>query len=205
MDSARSLTSSADATGEVVENALARLRRPLATLDRCADVPTLRAVIRPPDDPATLAKVTELRKRLAEAKARFDAGRWKETLKEVSELISQARVLGYKPVVAESLALLGMMKEKADDGRAAESAFVEAYRLADASRHDEVRAEVSTMLVFVVGDQEGNFAEAQTWFGTANSVARAVGGAHSAARVAVQQPRLCIRCSSRRHSWCQRP
>ena len=165
----------ADATGEVVENAVSATTA-LATLDRCADVPTLRAVIRPPDDPATVAKVTELRKRLAEAKARFDAGRWKETLKEVSELIAQARVLGYKPLVAESLALLGMMKEKADDGRAAESAFVEAYRLADASRHDEVRAEVSTMLVFVVGDQERNFAEAQTWFGTASSVLERLGG-----------------------------
>ena len=165
----------ADATGEVVENAVSATTA-LATLDRCADVPTLRAVIRPPDDPATVGKVAELRKRLAEVKARFDAGRWKETLKDISELISEARVLGYKPVVAESLALLGMMKEKADDGRAAENAFVEAYRLADASRHDEVRAEVSTMLVFVVGNQERNFADAQTWFGTANSVLERLGG-----------------------------
>ncbi|HEX3904293.1 MAG TPA: serine/threonine-protein kinase, partial [Polyangia bacterium] len=40
----------ADATGEVVENAVSATNA-LSTLDRCADVPTLRAVIRPPDDP----------------------------------------------------------------------------------------------------------------------------------------------------------
>ena len=165
----------ADATGEVVENAVSATNA-LASLDRCADVPTLRAVIRPPDDPGSVAKVAELRKRLAEAKARFDAGRWKESLKGTSAVISEARVLGYKPVVAESLALLGMMKEKANDGHAAETAFVEAYRLADASRHDEVRAEVSTMLVFVVGDQERNFAEAQAWFNTASAVLERLGG-----------------------------
>ena len=51
------------------------------SLDRCADVPLLRAVVRPPEDPVTRAKVAELRRRLAELKARSDAGRWKEVLK----------------------------------------------------------------------------------------------------------------------------
>ena len=45
----------ADATGEVVENAVSATNA-LSTLDRCADVPTLRAVIRPPDDPTTVAQ-----------------------------------------------------------------------------------------------------------------------------------------------------
>ena len=69
----------AGATGEVVENAVSATNA-LATLDRCADVPTLRAVIRPPDDPATVNKVEVVRRRLADLKARFDAGRWKEAL-----------------------------------------------------------------------------------------------------------------------------
>src|SRR4051812_37375931 len=129
----------ADATGEVVENAVSATNA-LSTLDRCADVATLWAVIRPPDDPQTIAKVAELRSRLAEMKARFDAGRWKETLKEAPLLVAQARVIGYQPLLAESLALAGRMDGKANDARAAEQALTEAFRLADASRHDEVRA-----------------------------------------------------------------
>src|SRR6185312_2854779 len=66
----------ADATGDVVENAVSASNA-LSTLDRCADIPTLRAVVRPPDDPSTVARVSDMRQRLAETKARFDAGRWK--------------------------------------------------------------------------------------------------------------------------------
>ena len=41
-----------EATGEVVENAVSAANS-LESLDRCADVPLLRAVVRPPEDPAT--------------------------------------------------------------------------------------------------------------------------------------------------------
>src|SRR4051812_15760026 len=127
----------ADATGGVVENAVSATNA-LTTLDRCADVPTLRAVIRPPDNPLTVAKVAELRKSLAETKAKFDAGRWKEALKEISTLVSQARIVAYEPLVAESLELSGLIESKENDGPAAEKALTEAYQRADASRHDEV-------------------------------------------------------------------
>jgi serine/threonine protein kinase/tetratricopeptide (TPR) repeat protein len=165
----------ADATGEVVENAVSATNA-LASLDRCADVPTLRAVIRPPDDPATVAKVADLRKRFAETKARFDAGRWKDQLKGAPALITQTRALAYQPIVAESLALVGTMYSKANDARAAEKTLVEAYGLADASRHDEVRAEVATTLVFVFGVQEGRLDEAQKWYATATAVLQRLGG-----------------------------
>jgi eukaryotic-like serine/threonine-protein kinase len=165
----------ADATGEVVENAVSATNA-LATLDRCADVPTLRAVIRQPDDPQTVAKVSNLRSRLAETKARFDAGRWKETLKEAPRLVAQARAIAYQPLLAESLALAGRMEEKANDARASEQSLSEAFRLADASRHDEVRAEVATNLVYVVGNQEGHFDDAIRWSETASAVLQRLGG-----------------------------
>ena len=165
----------ADATGEVVENAVSASTA-LASLDRCADVPTLRAVIRPPDDPQTVAKVAEMRQRLAQTKARFDAGRWRETLQDAPSLVSKARALGYQPLLAETLGLVGVMKERANDPRSAEKVLVEAYRLADSSRHDEVRAEVASTLVFVVGDQEGHLEDAKTWFETTNAVLERLGG-----------------------------
>jgi serine/threonine protein kinase len=165
----------ADATAEVVENAVSATNA-LSTLDRCADVPTLRAVVRPPDDPTTVARVASLRQRLAEIKARFDAGRWKDSLKDIPRLVSDARLVGYQPVLAESLALTGLMKAKESDPRGAEKALNEAYRLADSSRHDEVRAEVATNLVFVVGDQEGHVDDALRWADAASAVLERLGG-----------------------------
>jgi eukaryotic-like serine/threonine-protein kinase len=166
----------ADATGEVVENAVSASSA-LSTLDRCADVPTLRAVVRPPEDPTTVARVAELRKQLAGIKARFDAGRWKEALREAPVLVSQARALGYQPLLAESLALLGNIHAMASsDAEAAEKALVEAYRLADASRHDEVRADVATDLVFSVGYQQRHFEDAIRWYEAASAVLERLGG-----------------------------
>ncbi len=123
-----------------------------------------------------MARVAELRTRLAETKARFDAGNWKEALKNAPALVSQARTVAYRPLLAESLALIGLMYAKAANGPAAERALVEAYRLADSSGDDEVRAEVATNLVFVIGDQEAKFDEALRWSETAASVLQRLGG-----------------------------
>ena len=164
-----------DATGEVVENAVGATNA-LASLDRCSDVTLLRAVIRPPEDPATRAKVAELRHRLADLKARFDAGRWKEALRATPALVADVRAVGYQPLLAESLALLGTMLGKANDSEQAERALIEAFSIADASRHDEVRAEAAGSLVYVVGYKEGKFAEAHRWAQTADAVLDRLGG-----------------------------
>ena len=131
-----------EANGEVVENAVSASNA-LASLDRCADVPLLRAVVRPPEDAATRQKVDELRKQLADVKARFDAGRYREALMHAPSLIDRARAIGYEPLLAEALALLGTIHYKANASKAAEDALVEAFRVADSARHDEVRAEVA--------------------------------------------------------------
>src|SRR5580692_5685314 len=165
----------ANATAEVVENAVSATNA-LATLDRCADVPTLRAVIRPPDDPATAARVGELRQRLAEMKARFDAGQWKQTLKDAPGIIRQARAAGYQPLLAEVLSLAGQMYSTANDTNASEKALLEAYHLADASRHDEVRAEVASRLVFVTGYQQRHAEDAHRWAEAASAILQRLGG-----------------------------
>ena len=69
-----------EANGEVVENAVSAANN-LGSLDRCADVPLLRSVLRPPEDPETRARVAEIRHQLAGLKALFDAGRYHDGLK----------------------------------------------------------------------------------------------------------------------------
>ncbi len=164
-----------DANGEVVENAVNAVNA-LGTLERCADVPLLRAVVRPPEDPATQSRVADLRHRLADLRARFNAGRWKEAIKDAPALVAEVRAVAYQPLVAETLALFGMMSFKGNDTKVAEQALTESFWAADASRHDEVRAESAANLVYVVGYQEGNFAGAQRWATIAQAVLQRLGG-----------------------------
>jgi tetratricopeptide (TPR) repeat protein len=139
-------------------------------------VPLLRAVVRPPEDPVTRAKVSELRRRLADLKARSDAGRWKEVLKAAQATEAEARAIGYQPLVAEILVLEGGAYGRSNDAKTAEKLLVEAFQAADAYRHDEVRATAATELVYVFGYQEGQFEEAERWSGTAEAVLQRVGG-----------------------------
>ena len=164
-----------EANGEVVENSVSAANS-LATLDRCADIPLLRAVVRPPEDPSMIVRVTELRTQLADAKAQYDAGRWKVMIEKGPTLVGQARALGYQPLISESLALVGTMHSKASNPVAAESALTEAFWTADASRHDEVRAEVAATLVYVVGYQQARIDEARRWGTAAEAVLQRMGG-----------------------------
>jgi tetratricopeptide (TPR) repeat protein len=164
-----------EATGEVVENAVSASNA-LASLDRCADVPLLRAVVRPPEDLGTKQKVEGLHKRLAQLKARFDAGQWRNGTQDARTLVEDARVVGYEPFVADALALLGSISCKSDNAADAERAYVESFRVADASRHDEVRAESAVMLVYVIGFQLSRFRDAREWAQTAAAVLQRLGG-----------------------------
>jgi serine/threonine protein kinase len=168
------------ASGEVVENAVSAANT-LGALDRCADVPLLRAVVRPPEDPATRARVDDLRRRLADLKARFEAGSWRESVGAIDALALEARALGYQPLTAETLALVGRVRLKRAEGSAGERALEEAFWQADASRHDDVRADVATYLVWAFGYLLNDYTEASRWAGLADAVLRRLGG-HDAER-----------------------
>jgi serine/threonine protein kinase/tetratricopeptide (TPR) repeat protein len=163
------------ASGEVVENAVSAANS-LGTIERCADVPLLRSVVRPPEDPATRKRVDDLRRRLADLKARFDAGSWHEGIGATDALADEARALGYQPLTAETLALVGREHVDIADGPGSQKALEEAFWQADASRHDDVRAEVATFLVWVFGYLENDHAAASRWAKTAEAVLRRLGG-----------------------------
>jgi len=166
-----------EANAQVVENAVSAANA-LGALDRCADVRLLRAVVPPPEDAETRSRVDNLRDRVAALKARFDSGRWKEGLADIPALVAEAKALGYQPLVAEILLLQGSFMSRANDAKVsiAEQALREAYLVADASRHDEVRAEAATYLVYVVGYQQSRFVEALPWAEIADAVLKRVGG-----------------------------
>ncbi|MDB4983575.1 MAG: serine/threonine kinase family protein [Myxococcales bacterium] len=163
------------ANGAVVENAVSATNA-LGSLDRCADVTLLRSVVRPPEDPATRARVEALRGRLADLKAGFDAGKVRQGLDESTSLVEDARRVGYEPLIAEALALVGNNRIKAGEGTAAAAALEEAYWRADASHDDDVRVEVAAQLVWAVGYLEGKRADSERWARMAEAVLSRVGG-----------------------------
>jgi eukaryotic-like serine/threonine-protein kinase len=65
---------------------------------------------------------------------------------------------------------------KSNDVASAEKTLVDSYLAADASRDDEVRAEDATNLVWVVGYQEGRYADAQRWAKYAEAILQRLGG-----------------------------
>jgi serine/threonine protein kinase len=164
-----------EATGEVVENSVSAANS-LGSLDHCADVPVLRALVKPPDDAATRSRVADLRNRLAERKAMFDAGQWRRAREGMPELIAEARSTGYKPLLAETLLRMGTMLQRANATREAEETFMQAYLAAEGSRHDEVRAEAARGLLWVVGYLGGRHAEGQHWAKLADAILQRLGG-----------------------------
>jgi tetratricopeptide (TPR) repeat protein len=91
-------------------------------------------------------------------------------------LIGAVRAVEYKPLTAEALALAGLIYMRAHNAAAAERLLSESYVLADASRNDDVRAEVATNLVFVVGALQGRIREASLWSESASAVLQRLGG-----------------------------
>jgi serine/threonine protein kinase/tetratricopeptide (TPR) repeat protein len=163
------------ASGEVVENAVSAANT-LGGLERCADVPLLRAIVRPPEDPSTRARVDDLRRRLADLKARFASGSWRGGVHDAQTLADEAHALGYQPLTAEALELVGREREKFGDGVGSAKALEEAFWQADSSRYDDVRAEAATFLVYTCGYLENDYAQSDRWAGAADAVLRRLGG-----------------------------
>jgi tetratricopeptide (TPR) repeat protein len=174
LDSIKALTdvfTRADA--EVVEKAPSAAQA-LGSLDRCNDLALLRAVVKPPDDPAVRASVQALKSRLAEVKALTDAGHITEALARARPAVEEARRAGYLPVVAEALRRLGWIS--LGNPAQAEAMLEEAAWAAQAGGDEELFAEAATLQVYVVGYLEGQTARARPWSKVADATLRRLGG-----------------------------
>jgi serine/threonine protein kinase len=176
LDSLRALSQVfREANAEVVENAVGAASA-LGNLERCADVKLLRAVVKPPDDPAVRATVDRLRTRLAEVRVQCSVGRLSEGLKSMGPLEEEVRRTGYGPLLAETLFELGNLHCERRDATVAAAAFEEAVWTAELSRHDEVAAKAAAQLVYVVGDALLRFDAGEIWARHAETLLRRMGG-----------------------------
>jgi serine/threonine protein kinase/tetratricopeptide (TPR) repeat protein len=136
----------------VVDNAVAAASA-LPPLDRCADVAMLRAVIKPPDDPAVRAKVAAAREGVAKVKALGDSGQCERAAAAGAEAVAAAKALGYLPLEAEAELQLGRLGESCTDTQKAIGALDDAAYDADASRHDQVSIEANLYAAHLLADR----------------------------------------------------
>jgi serine/threonine protein kinase/tetratricopeptide (TPR) repeat protein len=174
LESVKALTGVfARADGTIVENATSALQS-LAPLERCGDVAALRAVVRPPDDPAVRARVQTLKPRLAQIKALTNAGHFSDAQTLARPAADEARAIGYLPLVSEAVGQLAKLSE--DQPRKAESLYDDAIWAAQAGGDDELVAEQMIAQSYVIGYLEGDTARARPLLRLADAILHKIGG-----------------------------
>jgi tetratricopeptide (TPR) repeat protein/tRNA A-37 threonylcarbamoyl transferase component Bud32 len=165
----------ARADAKVVLNAV-QAAGALTRLEECANVVSLRTPLPPPTDPATRTKIVEVGRRLAEAKALLEAGKYSEGIAVAGPAADEARLLGYRPLEGEALFQLGWLEEKAGDPKIAEATLLDALVAAEAGRDDSMATSALTELVYLVGYVEARPKEAQVLSRQAFAIVERMGG-----------------------------
>jgi len=165
-----------DANATVLQNAVTATSA-LPSLDRCADVKLLRAVIPPPDDPAVRARVEALRKDLARTKALNDSGQCAAAGNARRKLLTDTEALGYLPLQADSLTATMHLTGCVDNGELMPN-FRRAALLAMASHHDEGAAEAAMLLAHYYAERTPDVVRARDWLDVASAVMQGMSGDH---------------------------
>jgi tetratricopeptide (TPR) repeat protein len=150
--------------------------RTLAPIADCGRARALEVVVPPPSDPAIRERLTRLEAQHARAHAWMSAGKIAEALALARDAAADARALGYRPLEARLLLLLGTLLESS--GALPESA--EALRagvLAAETGHDDAtRAALLTKMADVVGHRMSSTERGLAYAADAAAVIERIGG-----------------------------
>jgi serine/threonine-protein kinase len=152
----------ATADGSLADNAVAAVAT-LPSLDRCSDVPALRAVVKPPEDPATRRKVAEAREQLATVGALTAAGRCDQATRLGRPLLATARQIGYLPLQAEALLAFGQMQDTCLDTKEAIADLEDAVVAAESSHYDEIAIDAAALLACTYSERRHDVVAARRW------------------------------------------
>ena len=124
----------------------------------------LRAVVRPPDDPATRAKVAVLSEEVARISALASAGRCDQAASDGRKALERAAALDYLPLKAEMLLALGRLGDVCIEPREAIGYLEEAELAAETSQHDEIAIVASVLIAGIGADHNAQDAHTSwTW------------------------------------------
>jgi tetratricopeptide (TPR) repeat protein len=157
--------SEADAT--VVERSVEAVRG-LSELGPCNHVDPASQVP-PPTDASLARRVEDLRASLARARALRISGQYAAGLAVSAPVATEARTLGYRPLLAEALLELGQQRLGLGDA-AAERHLKEAVWTAEEVRLDEVRAEAMVALTQLVAYDAARVSDGHDWYHQARAL-----------------------------------
>jgi eukaryotic-like serine/threonine-protein kinase len=165
----------------------------LPPLERCADVPALRAVVPPPPDTETRERVAVLRGHLAEVKALTDTGQWPAASRKAGPLVEAARAVGYEPLVAEALAAQCWLEIQTGDATTAAKTLEAEIWAALAARRDDLAAEAAAQAMAMAGYFLSRREEADRWEKLAEALQRRLGPGHDRTAAWLYQDRADVR------------
>jgi eukaryotic-like serine/threonine-protein kinase len=157
-----------------VENAVLAASS-LPSLDRCADIKLLRAVIPPPDSPAVRAQVEVLRGDLAHVKELGDSGQCATATMAGQRLIGDARAVGYLPLEAESLNAVARFGPECMSTGDSIQMHRQAVLAATASRDVENTVQAMTFFAYTLADRTPDIAQARIWIDLAEATLKGMG------------------------------
>jgi eukaryotic-like serine/threonine-protein kinase len=132
-------------TIEIATVALAELPEPGV----CTDAGRRHARAPSPGDRTLAAQVAGLRTRMAEVRSLADLARYQRALAAARTIADEAKPLGFAPVYAEALALLGDTLAYVGEREQAEASFREALWLAESEGHDAVMVDATVELAWM--------------------------------------------------------
>ena len=164
----------ASADNGVVINAVSAAGA-LPALDECANVAALRAVVKPPADPATRKRVDELHDELARMIALRDSGQCAAAETRVAPLVDAVQKTGYQPLLGEALAAAGGLGNFCGAPLVALARLKGGYAAASAGHYDLVAAEAAAA-VPAVAVPAGRMDDARDWLEIARAAIERIGG-----------------------------
>jgi hypothetical protein len=136
----------------------------LPPIDRCADVTALRAVVKPPDDPAVKSRVAELREELARVTAARNSGQCKLAEQRGAALIDAIRPTNYHPLLGEALSAVGELGYECAAADLSLARFKEGYLEATAGHDDGTAAFAASNVITMLVSRLGQSAGVRDWF-----------------------------------------
>jgi tetratricopeptide (TPR) repeat protein len=164
----------AGADARVVANAVDLVAR-LPSVEGCDDVEALRRDPLQPADPRITARVEELRARLSVASANAAAGRFPTGIAIAQEVSDAARGLGYAPLEADALLVLGTTASKQGRHEEANEAMRQAYFAATSAGHDHAALRAATGLTSRLGRSGVEIGEVLKWHEMAEALVQRLG------------------------------
>jgi tetratricopeptide (TPR) repeat protein len=142
----------------------------LASPQTCLEPGAARTASLAGGTPERGARLTALRRAVAEAEAHRMTGKVDEALSAATRALADARALPHRQSEAELLLLIAACKRETEDDAVARVAFEEAFAACEAAGNDSLAAIAAATISLELGDSLADAHEAERWLAIAKGI-----------------------------------